>query len=74
MRSGAGPAAHGPLDLDHRCGGIRPATRPLVQVVPIHDFYLSASGRSFIMGMAERVLDQYGIEVVPLDWGQSYTL
>ncbi len=44
------------------------------QVVPIHDFYLSASGRQFVVGMAARVLDEFGIEVVPLDWGDAYTL
>ncbi len=44
------------------------------QVVPIHDFYLSASGRQTIMGMAARVLDEFDIEVVPLDWGDSYTV
>lgn len=44
------------------------------QVVPIHDFYLSASGRSFIVGMATAVLGSAGIEVVGLDWGESYSL
>ena len=44
------------------------------QVVPIHDFYLSKSGRGFIVGMAKTVLGQAGIEVVPLDWGESYDL
>lgn len=43
------------------------------QVVPIHDFYLSASGRSWITGMAKAVLGSHGIEVVPLDWGESYS-
>lgn len=44
------------------------------QVVPIHDFYLSASGREFITGMVKNVLAGDGIEVVPLDWGESYTI
>lgn len=42
-------------------------------VVPIHDFYLSASGRRFIGNMAKGVLAS-GIEVVPLDWGESFSL
>lgn len=44
------------------------------QVVPIHDFYLSASGREWITGLARRVLAEDGIEVLPLDWGQSATI
>lgn len=44
------------------------------QVVPIHDFYLSKSGRGFIVTMATAVLAQAGIEVVGLDWGDSYTV
>ena len=44
------------------------------QVIPIHDFYLSASGRRFIVSMAQAVLGQSGIEVVPLDWGESFQL
>lgn len=43
------------------------------QVVPIHDFYLSDSGRRAMTGMAKAVLAQSDIEVVPLDWGESYT-
>lgn len=42
------------------------------QVVPIHDFYLSESGRRFIVRMAKSVLATSDIEVVPLDWGESY--
>lgn len=42
------------------------------QVIPIHDFYLSDSGRSFVVGMAKGVLAKSDIEVVPLDWGDSY--
>ena len=44
------------------------------QVVPIHDFYLSKLGRDFVVGMAKTVLAKDGIEVVPLDWGDSYQL
>lgn len=44
------------------------------QVVPIHDFYLNEQGRSFVVGLATNVLAGDGIEVVPLDWGHSYTV
>jgi L-ascorbate metabolism protein UlaG (beta-lactamase superfamily) len=44
------------------------------QVVPIHDFYLSESGRKFIREMVGKVLEGDGIEMVGLDWGQSFTL
>ena len=44
------------------------------QVVPIHDFYLSESGRQFIRGMIKGILAQDDIELVPLDWGESYTV
>lgn len=44
------------------------------QVVPIHDFYLTPMGRQFITGMAKAVLARDGIEVVALDWGESYTV
>ncbi|WP_341252661.1 MBL fold metallo-hydrolase [Euzebya pacifica] len=44
------------------------------QVVPIHDFYLSSSGREFIAGMAKGVLADDGIELIALDWDQSATL
>lgn len=44
------------------------------QVVPIHDFYLSEMGRRWVTGMAAKALGSNGIEVVPLDWGASYTL
>lgn len=43
------------------------------QVVPIHDFYLSASGRTTITAMAKGVLAASGIELVPLDWGESFS-
>ena len=44
------------------------------QVVPIHDFYLSSSGRRWITGVAKQVLAASDIEVVPLDWGESYSV
>ncbi len=44
------------------------------QVIPIHDFYLSAAGREFVVGVASRVLGPSGIEVIPLDWGESATI
>lgn len=44
-----------------------------MQVVPIHDFYLSASGRRWTRQLAQRVLAP-DIELVPLDWGESYSI
>jgi L-ascorbate metabolism protein UlaG (beta-lactamase superfamily) len=44
------------------------------QVIPIHDFYLNDLGRNFVTGMAQNVLAQADIEVIPLGWGESYTL
>jgi len=44
------------------------------QVIMIHDFYLSASGRARIRGMAGGVLQAHGIEMLDLDWGDSLTL
>lgn len=44
------------------------------QVVPIHDFYLTESGRTFIRGMTKAVLESDGIEMVELDWGDGYTV
>lgn len=44
------------------------------QVVPIHDFYMTEGGRSWIRGMMRGVLAGDDIEVVDLDWGQSFTL
>lgn len=43
------------------------------QVIPIHDFYLSASGREWIAGLARSVLAP-DIELVPLGWGDAYTV
>jgi L-ascorbate metabolism protein UlaG (beta-lactamase superfamily) len=44
------------------------------QVVMVHDFYTSAFGRQRLMGMVKQILAPSGIELVPLDWGESYTL
>ncbi len=44
------------------------------QVIPIHDFYLSAGGRSWIAGLVRKVLGADGVELVPLDWGEGYTV
>jgi hypothetical protein len=42
------------------------------QVVPVHDFYLSTAGRAWVTGLVKGVLAEDGIEVVPLDWGESF--
>lgn len=44
------------------------------QVIPIHDFYLTESGRTWIAGLVKGVLAGDGIELVPLGWGESYTV
>jgi L-ascorbate metabolism protein UlaG (beta-lactamase superfamily) len=44
------------------------------QAIPVHDFYLSQSGREWIYTVAKSVLARDGIEVVTLDWGESYTV
>ncbi len=44
------------------------------QVVAIHDFYLSESGRGWIRGMVGDVLSADGIELVDIDWGASFTV
>lgn len=44
------------------------------QAIPVHDFYLSDTGRGWINSVAKHVLGAAGIEVVTLDWGESYTL
>ncbi len=43
-------------------------------VVPVHDFYLSASGRSWITGLVRKVLAADGIEVAAVDWNESLSL
>jgi L-ascorbate metabolism protein UlaG (beta-lactamase superfamily) len=44
------------------------------QAIPVHDFYLSESGREWIGTVAKNVLGESGIEFVNLDWGESYTV
>jgi L-ascorbate metabolism protein UlaG (beta-lactamase superfamily) len=44
------------------------------QVIPIHDRYLSQGGRAWIGGMVKDVLMGDGIELMQLDWGDSFTL
>lgn len=44
------------------------------RVVPVHDFYLSAEGRSWVTGLVKGVLSGDGIEVVELDWGDGFTV
>ena len=44
------------------------------QAIPVHDFHASAFGREWTTGVARTVLAPAGIEVVPLDWGDSYTV
>lgn len=43
-------------------------------VVPVHDFYLTAQGRQFASGIVAGALDEHGIEVMALDWGESATV
>lgn len=43
-------------------------------VVPVHDFYLSDMGRRWIYSVAKAVLAEADIEVVTLDWGESFTV
>lgn len=59
-------SATGAVDFARR---LRPS-----QVVPIHDFYLTEDGRTWLRGMVRGVLAGDDIEVVDLDWGQSYTV
>lgn len=44
------------------------------QVFMIHDFYLSQSGRSRIRQMTSGALAEAGIEMLDLDWNQSFTV
>jgi L-ascorbate metabolism protein UlaG (beta-lactamase superfamily) len=44
------------------------------QVVPIHDFYLTDSARTWVRGMVGAVLSDHGIEMVDIDWGQSFSV
>ncbi len=43
-------------------------------VVPIHDFYLSEMGRGWIRGMIKGILANDGIDLVDLDWGDSFSV
>lgn len=56
-------------------GGVEFARRLApARVVAIHDFYLAESGRSWVRTMAKNVLATDGIELVDLDWGDSFTV
>lgn len=44
------------------------------QVVPVHDFYLTEMGRQFVTGIVADPLQTAGIELLPLDWGDSATV
>ncbi len=44
------------------------------QAIPVHDFYLSDSGRRWINSVATHMLAKDGIEMVSLDWGESFTV
>lgn len=44
------------------------------QVVPIHDFYMSEMGRAWIRGLIKGVLAGHDIELVDLDWGDSFSI
>ncbi len=44
------------------------------QVFPIHDYFMSASGRAAIGGLARGTLEAAGIEYLALDWGDSLTV
>ena len=41
------------------------------QVVPVHDFYTSRDGRHRVYGIVGGALAAHGIELIPLDWGES---
>lgn len=44
------------------------------QVVPIHDFYLSSGGREWIRGLVGSALRDHGVELIDVDWGQSFSV
>lgn len=44
------------------------------RVLPIHDFYLSKSGREWIRGLIKNVLAGDDIELIDVDWGAEFTL
>jgi hypothetical protein len=44
------------------------------QVVPVHDFYLTAPGRGWLYGLITSVLAKDGIEFLALNWGDRATV
>lgn len=44
------------------------------QVFMIHDYYLSSFGRERMRGMVKGALEPHGIELLPLDWNQSFSV
>lgn len=44
------------------------------RVLPIHDFYLSRTGRQFVRGLIKNVLAGDGIELIDVEWGDGFTL
>ena len=46
----------------------------VVAVVPVHDFYLTSRGREFVAGIVAGPLEQAGIELLDLDWGEAATV
>lgn len=44
------------------------------QVLMIHDFFMSEAGRTRIRAMAKGALAQHDIELLDVDWGQSFTV
>ena len=45
-----------------------------VHVLPIHDFYLTEGGRSWIRGLVKGILADDGIEVLDIDWGAGFSI
>jgi L-ascorbate metabolism protein UlaG (beta-lactamase superfamily) len=43
------------------------------QIIPIHDFYLTETGRAFAARIARLGLEGSGIELLELGWGESLT-
>ena len=44
------------------------------RVLPIHDFYLTKSGREWIRGLIKNVLADDDIELIDVDWGVEFTV
>jgi L-ascorbate metabolism protein UlaG (beta-lactamase superfamily) len=44
------------------------------RVIPIHDFYMTSFGREWMVDITTPVLEAEGIEVIPLGWGESFTV